>query len=149
MIMCSTAANRLRFLNVLFVLLLVVSCTAKVDEGSTAGEYYDKAYQFIDGGYVKEAKDLLDLAIKKNPSFLEAYYNRGVVLYFLKEYEEAIKDFNRVIEMDSRNAMAYASRGSVYEKTNYPDLALRDFRTAARLGDKDSQAYLKSRSIDW
>ena len=136
-------------LNVLFVLFLLISCTAKIDEGSTAKEYYDKAHQFINGGYVKEAKELLDLAIKKDPSFREAYYNRGVVCYFLKKYEEAIKDFNKVIEMDSRNAMAYAIRGSVYEKTNRQELAMSDFKTAARLGDKDSQAYLKSMSIDW
>lgn len=144
-----TIGYRQRLLSVLFVLFFLISCTAKIDEGSTAKEYYDKAYQFINGGYVKEAKELLDLAIKKDPSFLDAYYNRGVVFYFLKEYEEAIKDFNKVIEMDSRNAMAYASRGSVYEKTNHQELAISDFRAAARLGDKDSQAYLKSMSIGW
>ncbi|OPY80090.1 MAG: lipoprotein NlpI [Syntrophorhabdus sp. PtaU1.Bin153] len=139
----------IRLFGILFVFLLTLSCTAKIDEGSTAKEYYAKAYQFIDGGYVREGKDLLDLAIKKDPSFLEAYYNRGVVLYFLKEYEAAIKDFNKVIEMDSQNAMAYASRGSVYEKTNHRDLAIRDFKTAAQYGDKDSRAYLKSMGIDW
>jgi tetratricopeptide (TPR) repeat protein len=60
------------------------------------------AYQFIDAGHPREAIDLLNLAIKKDPNYYEAYYNRGVVFYLLKDYQKAVDDFSKAIAIDRK-----------------------------------------------
>lgn len=41
-----------------------------------------------------------DLAILTNPKFEEAYNNKGYMLAELKKYEEAMKLFDKAIEID-------------------------------------------------
>jgi tetratricopeptide (TPR) repeat protein len=46
----------------------------------------------------------LDRAIHYSQSYLpEAHYNHGIVLYNLHRYEDAIKDFNTVLQKDVKN----------------------------------------------
>ena len=46
-------------------------------------------------------------AIKFKRDYLDAYLNRGISLNNLKKYQEAIKDFNFVINKDPSNPKAY------------------------------------------
>jgi tetratricopeptide (TPR) repeat protein len=117
--------------------------------GPSAKDYFDKAYHFVDAGNPQEAINLYTLAIEKDPAYIDAYYNRGVIHYILREYSQALADLNKVIEKRPDLAMAYASRGSVYDKTNDYQKALNDYRRAAQLGDKDTQDYLRSKGITW
>ena len=39
-------------------------------------------------------------SITIDPYFKEAYYNKGFICYNLKQYDEAIESFNKVIEID-------------------------------------------------
>ena len=48
---------------------------------------------------------------KIEPSLSEAYNNRGVAKYDLGEKENAIKDFDKAIELDPKFAIAYFNRG--------------------------------------
>lgn len=127
-------------------LLLATGCRNE----TTAQEYYQKSFQFIHAGNTQDAIDLLTLAIEKDPSFFEAYHNRGAMYYYQKNYSEALKDFDKAISLSRRNAAApFASRGAVYEKLNEPDRALADFKTAARLGDQEAQQRLRSKGVTW
>jgi Tfp pilus assembly protein PilF len=130
-------------------LIACVSCSKKEDGATAAREYYKQAYQFIDAGHPTEAIDLLNLAVKKDPNFYEAYYNRGVVYYLLKNYREALADFSKAISIDPKNSSAYASRGEVYEILGENEKAYGDYRAAARMGSKETQKYLKSRGVSW
>lgn len=57
------------------------------------------------------------------------------------EYDLAIADLNKVIELKSADAMTYLNRGFAYHnKTSY-DLAIADFDKAIELNPKDSSAY--------
>ena len=67
----------------------------------------------------------------------------------MKEYKKAVEDFDTTIKMNPKYAMAYASRGQVYEEMKQYDKSIEDYKTAARLGDKDTAAYLKSKKISW
>jgi len=129
--------------------ILIFGCSKTKDEGPTAKDYYNKAFHFIDAGFPQEAINLYTLAIEKDPEFLDAYYNRGVVHFTLREYRQALNDFNIVIEKRPDMAIAYASRGSTLEKLGDHYNALKDYKKAAQLGDKDTQAYLRSINIKW
>ncbi|HQO64965.1 MAG TPA: tetratricopeptide repeat protein [Syntrophorhabdus sp.] len=133
------------------VLLIFVAAllTAGCQQETTAKDYYQKSFQFINAGNTQDAIDVLTFAIDKDPSFFEAYYNRGVLYYCQEKYQKALDDLNKAVSLNRQNAGAFASRGTVYDKLSKPDLALADFKEAARLGDKETQDYLKSKGIAW
>ena len=139
------------FLAVLLVCVLAActGCSKGEDNGTTAGDYYRQAYQFIDAGHPREAIDLLNLAIKKDPNYYEAYYNRGVVFYLLKDYQKAVDDFSKAIAIDPKNSSAYASRGEVHEIMRENEKAYSDYRTDARMGNGEARKYLTSKGMSW
>ena len=61
----------------------------------------------------------------------------------LGNYQQAIKDFNKVIELDPRIADAYGGRGIAYYYGfgNYRQ-AIYDFSTAIELNPQDANAYV-------
>ena len=56
----------------------------------------------------------LDNAIRLNPSYSEAFVNRGLAYAHQREHERAIADFTMAIRLDPRNAAAYTNRGVAY-----------------------------------
>jgi tetratricopeptide (TPR) repeat protein len=72
-------------------------------------------------------------AIRLNPKFAIAYYNRGISYRKKKEYGLAIQDYTEAIRLNAKYADAYNNRGwSYYNKKEY-DLAIQDYETALRL----------------
>lgn len=62
-----------------------------------------------------------------------AYNNRGLALSDGGNYDEALKDFNKAIELDPLFYEAYANRGTVFEKTGRFNEALADFEKSISL----------------
>ncbi|MBD2414178.1 tetratricopeptide repeat protein [Nostoc calcicola FACHB-3891] len=93
-------------------------------------------------------------AIKINPNFAKAYYNRGNAHYDLGEKQEAIEDYNQAIKLNSKYAEAYYQHG-LLEQDNQK--AIDYFRQAAELfvaqgsqGDaKRSQGQVRSLLKDY
>ena len=137
------------YLSLFLLVVLSIMFTAGCSNETTAREYYEKSFQFINAGSTQDAIDLLTLAINKDPSFFEAYYNRGVMYYFQKKYQNALDDFDKAISLNANHAGVFASRGTLYDKLSRSDQSLMDFKTAARLGDKETQDYLKTKGITW
>ena len=130
---------------IFIAIVFLVGC----EKETTAKDYYQKSFQFINAGSTQDAIDLLTLAIGKDPSYFEAYYNRGVMFYCQEKYQKALDDFDKAISLSKQSASAFASRGTVYDKLSKPDQALADFKTAARLGDKETQDFLRSKEVTW
>jgi len=131
------------------LVLFSPACSDQKHNGTSARDYSDRAYSFVHAGNIEEAINLYTLAIEKDPEFIDAYYNRGVMHYFRREYDQAIEDLNKVIEKRPDYVMAYASRGSVYDKIGNQQKALSDYRKAAQMGDEDVQEHLRSKGISW
>jgi tetratricopeptide (TPR) repeat protein len=141
--------ERNTYLSLVLLVAVSIMFTAGCSNETTAREYYQKSFQFINAGSPQDAIDLLTLAINKDPSFFEAYYNRGVMYYFQKKYQNALNDFDKAISLNANHAGAFAGRGTVYDKLSRSDQSLMDFKTAARLGDKETQDYLRTKGITW
>ena len=76
------------------------------------------------------------------------YNNQGITYYQKGDYDRAIRDFTKAIEINPRYAKAYNYRGSAYgEKGDY-DQAIRDFTKAIEINPKNSNAYA-GRSWVW
>jgi tetratricopeptide (TPR) repeat protein len=82
----------------------------------------------------------LDEAIQLNPSNADAYYGRGLAYSASQQYESAIADFTRAIELAPR-ARTYDSRGKVHLKAGNFAAALRDFSRSIELDPEFAKAW--------
>ena len=67
--------------------------------------------------------------IEQNPGNALAYYNRSVAYYDKGEYDRAIADFTKAIEIEP-NANRYSARAVAYEKKSDNEQAIADYRRA-------------------
>ena len=79
----------------------------------------------------------------RNPKF---YNNRGIAYAEKGQYDRAISDFNKAIEINSRYEKAYGNRGIVYRLKGQYDQAISDFNKAIEMNPRDAQAY---NSLAW
>jgi len=71
----------------------------------------------------------------------DAYNNRGVSIYKLGHYKQAISDFDRAIEINPKYAEAYYNRGIAYGKLDNYGHATSDFDMAIEINGKYAEAY--------
>lgn len=81
-----------------------------------------------------------------NKSRINKHLEEGDALYKNKKFDEAIEEYTKAIQLDKKNARAYAGRGRIYGyKRNY-DPAIADLETALRIAPK-AEDRLDSRAI--
>jgi tetratricopeptide (TPR) repeat protein len=84
----------------------------------------------------------VEKAIRANPNDAEAYMHRGLIRSHSQEdFQGAIEDFSRVIQLDRDHAEAYNYRGTAYFWLNQYQQALADYNQAIRLDSKLTIAY--------
>jgi tetratricopeptide (TPR) repeat protein len=69
------------------------------------------------------------------------FYNRGVVYADKGEYDRAIEDYNRAIELQPKYAEAFYSRGTSYAHKGEYDRAIQDFDQAIALKPEFAMAF--------
>ena len=70
-----------------------------------------------------------------------AYLHRGVAFDKLGQFENAIKDYNMAIALNSEYYQAYNNRGVVLDKLGQFENALKDYNMAIALNSSHDQAY--------
>jgi len=111
--------------------------------------YLSRGRLYAKSGDFKEAIKDYDMVIALNPRISIAYAGRGVNYAALKDYEKALKDLYTAIELNPNNTDALYSLGTVYLNMGETEKSLENYKSAARLGDKDAQGYLKEKGILW
>ena len=67
-------------------------------------------------------------AIKLNPSYAAAYYNRGTAYALKHDYDRAIADFDQAIKLKPGNAAALYDRALAYGAKGDLDRAIAELR---------------------
>jgi len=80
-------------------------------------------------------------AIRLDPKFALAYFNRGLARYAKQAYDEAIADYDGAIRLDPKFALAYNNRGYVWHAKQDYDKAIADYDGAIRLDPMYALAY--------
>ena len=88
------------------------------------------------------AKNYWDKAIAVNPKNAEAYNNRGLALYNLKLYQQAIADFSQALRINPQYAEALNNRGNAYYQMDQYEKAEADFNQSLQLKPRYSKAHL-------
>ena len=113
-----------------------------------AEKYYNQGKEYsFDLGDQHNAITSYGKALESNPDewlLTNIYLNRGIAYYELEDYEEAIEDFNRSIDVDPNYALAFNIRAMAYNQVERWGEALTDLDKAIEL-DPSSALYYKNR----
>ena len=90
--------------------------------------------------YVSEIS-IWDLTIHQVPDNHRAYANRGFAYSAQGDYDLAIRDYDKALELNPSYAYAYNNRGLAYGRTGKFDLAIRDFDQAVALHPELAEAH--------
>jgi TolB-like protein/Tfp pilus assembly protein PilF len=88
---------------------------------------------------LEEVKSLIDRALALAPNSPEAHFALGLFFYQAhRQYEMALTEFNRTLELQPNNASARLSRASVYRRRGEWERSLTDFQRAEELDPRDA-----------
>ncbi|UCE54100.1 MAG: tetratricopeptide repeat protein [Desulfobacterales bacterium] len=124
-----------------------IKATVKLPKkGSEKGrDWRQKAMALWENGKYTEPNKALDYwnnAIGTDLKSAEAFNNRGLAFYNLKQYQKAIKDYSQAIRMKPENSVAYNNRGNAYYELLRYELAEADFKKSIQLKPDYAKAYL-------
>ena len=103
---------------------------------------FTKGVSYQDKGQWDKAIAEYNKAIEINPSYAEAYYNRGLAYAQGKgQFDKAISDWNKAIELNPSYAEAYNNRGNAYQAKGQYDRAISDYTKAIEINPSYAEAY--------
>ena len=87
-----------------------------------------------------EVKSIIDRALTHSPDSPEAHTSLGVLYYWgHRQYEEALSEFDRALELQPNNALAQQFCGWVRRRLGQWERALADVKKAQELDPRDPQ----------
>ena len=75
--------------------------------GKSANAHFNKGVEKYYKGAIEEYSE----SINKNHNVAKSYLSRGIAKYYMQDYEEAIADQKKAIEIDPKYADAYFNFG--------------------------------------
>jgi TolB-like protein/Flp pilus assembly protein TadD len=88
---------------------------------------------------LEEVKSLIDRAVALAPNSPEAHSAQGLFFYVgHRQYETALTEFNRTLELQPNNAFARRLCASVYRRRGEWERSLADFQRAEELDPRDA-----------
>jgi TolB-like protein/Flp pilus assembly protein TadD len=89
---------------------------------------------------LEEVKSIIDRALAVSPDSPEAHIALGLFFYWgHRQYDKALAEFNRTLELQPNNALAQQFRGWVYRRRGEWERAIADIRRAEELDPRDPQ----------
>ena len=82
---------------------------------------------------LKEASDEFQLAIEKDPYYIEAYMNLGKVLGDLGEYQKARRSYRDVLKLNPSQAQPHVLIADLYRLEDRRDEAIYEYREASKI----------------
>ena len=97
---------------------------------------YTKAVQLLNAAQYKEAITAFDLVLRVLPDLARAYNYPEVAYFNEKQYESALNDLNKSIELKSTFPPAYTNRAAIHLELGNTRLAIDDLQQALELHTK-------------
>jgi tetratricopeptide (TPR) repeat protein len=103
-----------------------VAASLRADAHATRGRGYLQKSEF------QSCLTECEAALALRPDNWVGRYHRGLACYGLGQYDRAIADFSRLIELNPQDYRAYAARGSAHLKRNSRENAKEDYDKALK-----------------
>lgn len=94
-------------------------CYRDIEEidSTNAAASFNRGYIYLEVlGHYDSAATAFSEALKKYPTYFQAYYNRGLSYESLGNYENALADYNRVLALEPAYAPAAIAKGRVLKE---------------------------------
>lgn len=108
----------LTHLVVFLAFVISASCEAK-----SAKSYVKLADHAADSMQIRQAVLFLDSALMLKPNYKKALFKRGELLYNKANYKEALKDFGKILDMNSMKWSSYINVAKTLIKLEYYEQA--------------------------
>lgn len=130
----------MKYVNLFFILLMIIISSCQ-NENTLEGDKYFKEGKFNTA--IESYNDFLKL----QPKHVKTIYNRGRCYQELGQYEKALRDFTRVIEIDANSENALLSIGQeMYRKEDYESTIFYGDKVLQRDPNNAMAYYLKGRA---
>jgi type IV pilus assembly protein PilF len=127
-----------RFLNAVFVLLLVAGCASSKEREADMEKKNNRAEthvmlgaSYLQRGQLDVAKEELEKALSEMPDHSQANNIMGVLQWRLKKYDEADRYFRKSLDKDDSNSSAHHNYGAFLCDRGKIDAGVRQFNAAA------------------
>ena len=110
----------------------------------SAVAWFNKAHALWHNGRYTDPETAIEYynqAIRLDPAYAAAYYNRGLAYHDLKQFKLSIRDYGKAIELEANFTSAFNNRGNAYSDLKHYRLAIDDYNKALELDPNYSQAY--------
>jgi tetratricopeptide (TPR) repeat protein len=111
------------------------------DSASLLIDIITEGVAYLEKGQYDRAVSQFSKAVKVDPGYVDAYYNRGLAYYSKGEYDRAISDYTRAIELFPQDFDAYFNRGLAHYGKGEYDRAISDYTQVIAINPADTQAY--------
>jgi TonB family protein len=109
-------------------------------EPRTADDFIERSRHHFDRKEYQCYFDACSEAVRLDSKNAKAYSCRGSGYFFYqKDYDKAIADQTKAIELDPNNRMYYSRRAAAYEENKLFDEALKDLEKSLELSETDRQ----------
>ncbi|MDR1384968.1 MAG: tetratricopeptide repeat protein [Planctomycetaceae bacterium] len=122
--------------------------TAYEKENSDAWTIHYLGHNFEWQGRFEESLEYFRKASDLNPDMVEWYCCYAAVLMKTKQIDEAIRQLNKTIEIDPKQAQPYFYLGEIYEERNEPTKAAEYYQLAIRPDDSLQRSQRESETIN-
>ena len=102
---------------------------------------YNKAMSFYRDKKLDEAMKWFAKAIEATPKNPDIFHDRGVCLFHMQRFEEALVDMDRSVELQPDYGYRYASRAYIRGAVKDLHGAIADYKKAVELDPEDAISY--------
>jgi tetratricopeptide (TPR) repeat protein len=99
--------------NTNYLLSPYYSVREEVPVNSIGQDWLKYGNEYYDGGNYNKSIECYEMAIRENPRFAGAWYNKGMALFKLGRYEDGIKALDKALEIDPNYARAKKNRDAI------------------------------------
>lgn len=120
-----------------------VSAKSGYTPDPAAQDLHDRGIKAFNSGQLDSGVDLLNAAILKDPKYVIAYNDLGVMLLRQKKFSEAEQILRKGIEQDAKMPDLQANLGAALNHENHFAQAIAPLREALRLNPSQADAHLQ------
>jgi len=111
-------------------------------DSTNAAYYLTEADVFFAANETRNAKDVLEMVVKKFPENTDGLLKLGELFYFVKQYENAFAKINAALKINQNLAKGYYLKGNIYKEIGDTAKAISSLETAIEQDNKNAGIFL-------